>query len=178
MTIDALIHRKDYEKIQYFLRRNFVTFLPVILTIVVLFIVPLAAIFLAGNYFTIGMDNSTIYPLLILCGSIYYLSITLFFYSYFITFYLDVWIITNDRLIDIRQIGLFSRTIAEVDLYQVQDVSSEVQGFLPSLFNYGNVYLQTAGPVPKFVLYNVTDPHRLRQAILELASDDKKYHNG
>ncbi len=178
MTIDALIHRKDYEKIQYFLHRHFITFLPIVILFIVLLILPAAALFLLGGYVASWFESPVIFPLVVLFCSIYYLSLNLFFYSYFITFYLDVWIITNDRLIDIRQVSLFSRTIAEVDLYQIQDVSSEVKGFFPSLFNFGNVYLQTAGPVPKFVLYNVGDPHRLRQAILSLSSEDKKYHNG
>jgi len=81
-------------------------------------------------------------------------------------------------LVDVRQISLFARTIAEVDLFQIQDVSSEVHGIFHSVFNYGDVYLQTAGPVPKFVLYNVPNPDKLRQAILELASEDKKFHLG
>ena len=177
MTIDALIHRKDYEKIQYFLHRHYITFVPILILLVLLLIVPIATIFLGGEYTSSWFASSTIYPLIVLFVSIYYLSLILFFYSYFVTFYLDVWIITNDRLVDIRQESLFSRTIAEVDLYQIEDVSSEVKGLFPSLFNYGNVYLQTAGPVPKFVLYNVPDPHGLRQAILSLASEDKKYHN-
>jgi hypothetical protein len=87
-----------------------------------------------------------------------------------------MWVVTNDRMVDIRQISLFARTISEVDLYQIQDVSSEVKGFFASAFNYGNVHLQTAGPVPKFIIYNVPNPDKVRQAIIELASEDKKYH--
>ena len=138
---------------------------------------PAAVYFLMSGMSSTLLESQTILPLLILLASVYYLSVMLFFYTYFVTFHLDIWIITNDRLLDIEQKTLFARTIAEVDLYQIQDVTSEVKGFFPSLFNYGNVILQTAGPVPRFTLKNVADPHRLRETILDLAAEDKRYHS-
>lgn len=130
------------------------------------------------NMFPTLLEGPISYPLLILLGSVYYLSLGLFFYSYFVDFYLDMWIITNDRLVDIEQTGLFARTVAEVDLYQIQDVSSDIRGFFPTLFNYGTLSLQTAGSIPKFIFYNIPRPHKLREEILALASEDKKYHAG
>jgi hypothetical protein len=75
-----------------------------------------------------------------------------------------------------EQKSLFHRTISEVDLYQIQDATSEVHGLLPSLFNYGDIVLQTAGPVPKFYFRNVANPNGLREQILRLAAEDKKFH--
>ena len=117
------------------------------------------------------------FPLGVLLFSTYYLSICLFFYSYFVAFYLDMWVITNDRMVDIRQITLFARSVAELDLYQIQDATSEVKGVFPSLFDYGNVAIQTAGAHAQFMLLNVPHPHQLREMILDLAAEDKKYHN-
>ena len=176
MSISELIHQKTYERIVFFLHRNLITFVPVILTFIFLLSAPIAVGYLLRGLFIPWWENSLYQPLMILFGSAYFLSIFMFFYSYFVTFYLDVWIITNDRLVDIRQVSLFSRTIAEVDLYQIQDATSEVMGFWASIFNYGNIYLQTAGPVPRFVLYNVYDPNHLREKILDLSAEDKKYH--
>ena len=79
-------------------------------------------------------------------------------------------------MVDIDQITLFARKIAEVDLYQIQDASSEVKGFWGTLFNYGHVNIQTAGSIPKFSMENVPRPHQLRRTILDLAAEDKKYH--
>ncbi|MFA6486074.1 MAG: PH domain-containing protein [Candidatus Magasanikbacteria bacterium] len=177
MTIGELIKQKTYERIAFFLHRHLVTFIPVIALFLILLVAPLAVGFLLKNFFLPWWENPLFQPLLVLFGSIYFLSIFLFFYSYFVTFYLDVWIVTNDRLVDIRQMSLFSRTVAEVDLFQIQDATSEVKGFWASLFNYGNIYLQTAGPVPRFVLYNVTNPNYLRERILDLAAEDKKFHS-
>jgi len=177
MTIGELIKQKTYERIVFFLHRNLVTFVPAILLFVALLIAPIVVGYFLRSFFLPWWENSLYQPLIILFASAYLLSIVMFFYSYFVTFYLDVWIITNDRLVDIRQVSLFSRIIAEVDLYQIQDATSEVKGFWASMFNYGNIYLQTAGPVPRFVLYNVPDPSNLREKILDLSAEDKKFHN-
>ena len=115
-------------------------------------------------------------PLLILFASTYYLSICLFFYGYFIDFYLDILIVTNDRLLDIEQKGVFARSMAEIELYQIQDITSEVEGFFPSLFNYGNMIIQTASAIPRVIMHNIPNPHALRQELLDLAAEDKKYH--
>ena len=90
---------------------------------------PAGLYFLFANIFPTLLESAVALPLLMLSASVYYLSVTLFIYSYFVTFYLDLVIITNDRMVDIEQSSLFARTIAEVDLYQIQDATSEVKGF-------------------------------------------------
>ena len=177
MSVSAVIKIKPYEKVIQVTRHHLITFIPQIIFFILLTLVPIALYWLLQRLFPTLFLNSIIYPLDILLASIFYLSILLFFYTSFVEFYLDLWIFTNDRLVDVEQTTLFARRIAEADLYQVQDVSSEVKGFCASLFNYGRVEIQTAGAVPKFILENVPHPHQLRQTILELASEDKKFHN-
>ncbi|MFH1789917.1 MAG: PH domain-containing protein [bacterium] len=176
MSIYDIIHAKPYEKIIAKVRRHFITYVPTILFFIILMMVPVALYFLLSNIFPLLISNPKSYPLLVLLASVYYLSIMLFFYTSFIEFYLDLHIITNDRMVDIKQITLFARKVAEVDLYQIQDVSSEVKGFFATIFKYGNVDVQTAGSVPKFSMQNVPNPHYLRRVILDLAADDKRQH--
>lgn len=177
MGLASVVKIKSYEKVVYVLRRHGITFFPYLTIFIVLLLIPIAVNALLVSAFVSIMQNPNTYPLMVIAGSAYYVSVLLFFYSFFVEFYLDAWIITNDRLVDIHQISLFARTVAEVDLYQIQDVTSEVKGFFPTIFNYGNIYLQTAGPIPKFVIYNVHRPDKLREAIIELSSEDKKFHN-
>ena len=68
-------------------------------------------------------------------------------------------------------------TISEVDLYKIQDITSAIDGFIPSIFNYGNMLIQTAGAVEKFIITSVPHPEMLRQAILDLAEADRKFHH-
>ncbi len=178
MNIKSIVKIKSYEKVEYVLRRHGVTFFPYLAIFIAILLIPIAVYWFFASAFTNTMQNPNTYTLMIIAGSAYYLSTFLFFYSFFVEFYLDAWIITNDRLVDVHQISLFARTVAEVDLYQIQDVTSEVHGFWATIFNYGNIYLQTAGPIPKFIIHNVHRPDKLREAIINLSSEDKKYHVG
>lgn len=176
MTIEKIINNKDYEKVVESVRRHFITFVPNLIFFFFLMLIPFGLYFLISNIFPAWLTEPMSYTLLVLLASVYYLSIMLFFYTSFIEFYLDIHIITNDRMVDINQISIFARKIAEVDLYQIQDASSDVKGFFGTIFNYGNVDVQTAGSVPKFSMENAPDPHRLRRVILDLAAEDKKHH--
>lgn len=177
MSTDKLIHTKKYEKVAARVRRHLITYVPTLAFFFLLLLVPVGLHFLIKNIYSDLFISPIGYPLLVLLASIYYLSVMLFFYTSFVEFYLDLHILTNDRLVDINQITLFARKIAEVDLYQVQDVSSEVKGFFATLFKFGNVEIQTASAIPKFIMEDVPNPHQLRRLILDLAAADKKYHH-
>ncbi|MFH1292005.1 MAG: PH domain-containing protein [bacterium] len=176
MGINNLIHTKNYETIVVHVRRHFITYVPTILFFIILLLVPVGVGFLIGSTFPDLLSGAVSYPLLVMLAGIYYLSVMLFFYTSFVEFYLDIHIVTNDRMVDVNQITLFARKIAEVDLYQIQDISSEIRGFFATIFKYGNVDVQTAGSVPKFSMENVPNPHELRRLLLDLSAEDKKFH--
>jgi len=176
MDFIRLIHKKNFEKILHITRRHYVTFVPVVFLFILLILVPIGVYWLISQLYPNLLIQQPYYQLLVLFISLYYLSLCIFFYSYFIDFYLDILIVTNDRLVDIDQKGLFARTVCEIELYQIQDVTSEVEGFFPSLFGYGNLVIQTASAIPKLLVHNIPFPHSLRQELLDLADEDKKYH--
>jgi len=120
------------------------------------------------------MGSELAYPLIILGTSIYYLFIWIFFFFSFIDYYLDVWIITNERIIDIEQRGFFSRIISEHKLFRIQDVNSEVHGIFPTLFRFGEVHVQTAGAVPKFQFHQIPYPEKIRDTVIKLAQRKRK----
>ena len=98
---------------------------------------------------------------------------TVMFYEW-TDYYLDVWIITNERIINIEQQGLFSRIISEQRLFRIQDVTSEVTGVLPTIFKYGNVYVQTAAEKERFSFEQIPDPNGVRDIIIKLAEVDRE----
>ena len=176
MKFDELIHQKSYEHIIHVLRRHPLTFIPTILMFVVLGLMPFGVEFIFANTYPDLLVENNPRALLLLFGSFYYLTILIFFYERFTDYYLDMWVVTNDRIINVEQKGLFARTVAEVDLYKILDVTSDIKGIFPSIFNYGNINLQTAGAELRFNFYNVPKPHLLRKEIIELIREDRKYH--
>jgi len=178
MGIEEFIYKKSYEKVLHKLRRHLITFLPAFVFFIIMLILPAILYFVLKSQMPNWFANPTSFTLLVLLGSIYILSILIFLYSYFIDFYLDILIVTNDRLIDMEQNGLFARTISEVDLYQIQDITSECKGIFHTMFDFGSIIIQTAGALPKFTVHNIKRPHEMRKIILDLVEEDRKYHHG
>ena len=80
-------------------------------------------------------------------------------------YYLDVWIITSHRIIDINQNGLFSRVVAQYRLERIQNVTADVSGFLPTVFNFGDVKVETAGAEVNLEMVQVSHPRDIVQNI-------------
>ena len=177
MQISNIIKQKSYEKVIFVLHRHPLTFLPTLALFFVLLIIPVAVYYLIINSFP-DILTTNYYALLILLASIYYLSTTLFFYVHFIDYYLDMWIVTNDRIVDIEQHGLFNRVITELDLFRIQDVTTNVQGFFATIFRYGDVIVKTASNNTNIIFYKVANPNHIREQLIHLAEQDRKYHSG
>lgn len=150
--------RQPDEKLILFLRRHWVILVSRWFIFATLALIPLLFyVFIYVTYPWI-LEHELLYPLLLLLSSSYYLFIILFLFNSFIDYYLDVWIVTDQRIINIEQRGLFNREIAEHDLDKIQDVSGIQKGFFQTLFSYGDVHVQTAGEVQRFIFRQVDDP--------------------
>ena len=88
------------------------------------------------------------------------------FFVIFTNYYLDVLIVTNQRVIDIEQIGLFSRDIATAPLQSIQDVKIEILGIIATMVNYGNLHLQTAGSEREIVVRGIKNPEYVKKLIM------------
>ena len=104
----------------------------------------------------------------IIALSIYTLSIFGLLIFGFTDYYLDVYILTDHRIVDIAQNGFFKRKISELNVRQIQDVNAEVNGLFATIFHFGDVYIQTAGERENFVFRSVPHPYRTTKKILEL----------
>ncbi|MBI4114693.1 MAG: PH domain-containing protein [Candidatus Niyogibacteria bacterium] len=77
--------------------------------------------------------------------SLYALIVAVLAFGMWMDYYLDIWIITNRRIIDVEHKGLFYREVSEFMLDRVQDVTIEKQNFLSLMLGYGNIRVHTAG---------------------------------
>lgn len=106
--------------------------------------------------------------LLYLFESYLFLIFWLAVFIIWIDYYLDMWIITDQRIVNIEQYGLFQREVSELEHGRVQDVTTEIRGLLPTIFQYGFVYVQTAGEKERFVFKQVPNPNSVRKIIMQL----------
>jgi len=106
--------------------------------------------------------------LFIFLENIFAMSIWIIFFLLWVDYYLDVWIVTNLRIVNIEQKGLFSRTVSELELSRIQDVTTEVLGMIPTFLNYGDVFIQTAAEQERFLFRQVPDPYGIKDQIMKL----------
>lgn len=151
-----------------FTRRHWISFLFDIIVSVFLLIVPIVIIIvlrvLLPNIFQGLFPN-----FLVIFGSVYYLIIATSIFNAWISYYYDLYILTNDMIIDVTQSGFFDRKVSQLSLLRVQDVSSKINGLFPTLFSFGDVLVETAGErVEQFLLYSVPNPQEFSSKVLEL----------
>lgn len=89
------------------------------------------------------------------------------FFVMWTNYYLDVWVITNHRVVDIEQFSLFSRDVSEFRLDRIQDITIEVKGLIPTILNFGNLHVQTAGMMRELMIRDVHDPYSTKNRIIK-----------
>lgn len=169
------------EKIVFYLRQHPLMFIKTIIFYGLMMVWPVAAYILTLKYWPSLIDlliNGGLLEILTkLAISLYYLAIWIFFWNAWVDYYMDVWLVTTDRLISYEQNGLFNRTVAELRLSRVQDVTSKVRGFWGTIFHYGDVTVETAGEYVNFELKNISKPYEVAEKILRQADDWRHHHH-
>lgn len=99
------------------------------------------------------------------------LIITMYIFHAFADYYLDTWVITNRRIIGILQRGFFSREVNSFRLERFQNVQTDIHGFIPTIFNYGEVHIETAGHHHEVVMYTVPNPKKIRDLLMKFVAE-------
>ena len=77
----------------------------------------------------------------------------------------SVFIITNERLIQIFQKGFFNRKVVDISHSKIQSVNYEVKGLQATLFGFGTIIVQTY--VGDLVLPFIHKPERIHQLMVK-----------
>lgn len=96
----------------------------------------------------------------------------LFSFSYilvnFLLWYFTVSIVTTERIIDIDFINILNKKFAETRIGRIEDVTNRKGGFIQSLFDFGDVIVQTAAKEAMFEFGTVPHPEQIVRIINEL----------
>ena len=95
----------------------------------------------------------------------------------FLSWYFDVFIITDKRVIDIDFNNLLDKKFSEAKLSMIQDVTSRVSGLGQTMFNYGTIHIQTAAEISYITFDKVPHPEKIIK-ILQLLTEEKKIDKG
>ena len=128
-------------------------------------LIPLAMYAYVQAFTSLQLSSQSVYFFLLL----YFIFLTVVWNIGFIMwtdYYLDIWILTDKRLVDVEQKRLFSREISSLRLDRIQDMKLEISGFIDTFLRIGSVHVQTAGSEKEFVIKNAKNPERVKELIL------------
>lgn len=170
-------HFKDIcedEEIVRVLHRNWFYLLQQFLLVFVVLAVVFAGIFYGPLFFP-EMFGGEFKSLAAFMENFFILAIWIFSFLIWIDYYYDIWIITSERIINIEQEGMFTRKVSELRYNKIEDVTTEVTGFLPTIINYGDIKIQTAAEEEEFRFRTISDPYHIKNLIMDLQK--KSEHN-
>ncbi len=162
-----IILDKD-EHVIFQVRQHWFIFFSHFITMFFLAIIP--AIFLVIVYATpieITSSGRSIYSLVTFFYIAWIFILWMIGFVLWTDYYLDTWIVTSDKVINVEQKGLFRREISILHIDKIQDVTSDVRGAIKTFINYGDVKVQTAGKQNDFIIRNVADPDTIREKLGE-----------
>ncbi|MBU1075275.1 PH domain-containing protein, partial [Patescibacteria group bacterium] len=83
----------------------------------------------------------------------------------------NAFMITNKRIIDFDQKGLFDKTVSVATYDKIQDISFKKKGVFSTVFNYGTIVIQTAGTNANLEIRSVFEPEKIQDVIMEIQRD-------
>lgn len=169
----AFENQEKGEKIILLLRAHLATLTPAVTLVILLFVLP----FFAGSILVLLrisiLETLSFFQTLWILVFWYLFTFGVAFYK-FIFWFFNVYLVTNERIVDIDFKGLLHKETSYAKLNQIQDVSPKIIGFFGTFFHYGNVYIQTAAEKPEFEFHNVERPDSVAQEILEQVRHEEK----
>jgi len=161
-----MISLHDTERVLGTWRKTWLVFLFAGFTSLLLFLAPFVVLWLL-NHSQIETPIQVPRQLFGLLSVLWWWSIWTGTFLAFMNYYLDVFVVTDERILHIEQHGAFSRSVAELRLERIQDVSVEQHGLLPTLLHFGNIHVQTAGETRAFMFESVPRPEQLKEVVMQ-----------
>ncbi len=155
-----------------FLRRDFVTNVPWIITTLIACILPFVIALLLKD--TSLLNNIPQRYILIITAFYYVLVLGYAVYS-FINWFYNISLVTERDIVDVDYSNVTYKNIALATYEAIQDVEYVQSGFLRNFFDYGDVFVQTAGQRENIELLMIPKPGRVADVIND---QKKKRFNG
>ena len=158
-------NQEQDEEIVLLVRRDLITNIPwIATTLILIFILPLIVLF--SDFFSPFFQISPATQLVAIL--FYYLIVFGFILVEFTLWYFNVGLVTNKRIIDLDVSGILYKHTAETRLELIEDVSYSQVGSIRSVFNYGDVLIQTAAKFANFEFDRAPEPAKIVRIIASM----------
>jgi hypothetical protein len=158
--------RSDDEKVVLLLRQHFIVNLKWIFIAILMSLVP-------GTVSMFGILSSLPSGFEIVINIVWYLVTMAYVLENFLSWYFNVYIVTNERIIDVDFNNLIYKRISDATLDNIQDITYNMGGVVRTVFNYGDILIQTASEVSEFDFLAVPEPDKVVKIINDLVPQVK-----
>lgn len=155
------------EKILLLLRAHPITNIPWIILSLFIFLIPFAIPAAAQlTNLNLGLVPQNF---LIIFLIINYLLVLVVLFEGFLNWYFNATLITNEKVVDIDFEHLLYKGVDLAPLSKIEETDSVTAGFLGTIFNFGNVTIQTAGATVAIEMKHIPKPSAVADMLLDLA---------
>lgn len=92
----------------------------------------------------------------------------------FLSWFYNVFIITDERIIDVDFVNLIYKNISAAKIDNIEDVTVQMGGAIRNVLNFGTVLVQTAGEKTQFEFEDVPNPQEVAKFINELMLEEEQ----
>ncbi|MDP6387725.1 MAG: PH domain-containing protein [Candidatus Pacebacteria bacterium] len=170
-----MIHLSKDERVEKVIRKHWLILFGDSIGLIILYIIPfLIYWYLFDSTITVDFLIDKIYfhpspSILVFTVSAWTLLAWAKLFAIWTDYYLDMWLITNKRIVDIEQKGFFNRDISTFRMERIQDITVEIKGVIATLLNFGNIHVQTAGESQEFIIKGIGRPKYVKEIIMRQA---------
>lgn len=161
------ISKDSKERIVLFLRRHPITNLGWILISILMFSAPMIL-----DRFPILSFLPDNFQFIAILG--WYLITIAYSFESFLDWFFSVYIVTDERIFDVDFVNLIYREISEANIDQIQDVTVVMGGVVRTIFNYGDILIQTASEVPRIEFEAVPHPDQVSKVLRGLRVEEEQ----
>ena len=160
------VELKDGEKVKDIIRETFLVVIPRLVLVTIYFVVIFFFLTSLIAFGTIGIVGF---------GVLFLFGVGLIARKIFL-WYMNAFIVTTDRIIDLEQKNFLDKHISEIAHYKVDNIHYSVKGVFHNIFRCGDLFIQSHKGVTYLRMRNVRKPSRLQSHLLNLIDElsDKK----
>lgn len=112
-----------------------------------------------------GGTFTTIFNTYLVLLGIIYITLIAYGLSEYYSYTQSTLVITSQRIIDVEQLNFISRRVQTIDMYEIQSCSGDVVPGPGTIFNYGNVHINTVGD-KSITLHSLPSPEVISAQIM------------
>jgi len=138
---------------------------PYLLAVAILLILLASSLYLNNLQNELILATAPILRFLISAGLI--ISWLALITSIMLEYFLTSLILTNERVIKIRQEGIFSKSIFVSDIDRIQDIKVEQNGIIEQFYNFGTIRITTASELGEIFFKEFPNPAAFQKSIFD-----------